>query len=105
MTTNFSVLPSKIKIRKIENGNAYVRLRSNITEKEIQHEEITDIIYECDEVEIILVNRANLEEYVEEQFEALFTLWKQKENAPKPVTEQERLEALEQGLLEVILNG
>lgn len=102
MLVNYSQLPNKTHIRKIENGNAYIRLRDNITEKTLQYEEVTDTIYECDEVEIVLSNRANLAEYADEQFDALFAMGKQIENTPKMPTEENRISTLEQAMLELL---
>jgi hypothetical protein len=41
-----SVYPEKYKIRTVEDGIAYIRLRRNITEKEVEHDGQTDIIYD-----------------------------------------------------------
>ena len=81
MIVEGSVVPAKVKIKKVERGMANVILRRNIEEKELVNEEgDNDIVYQYEEVEVELVNRINLEEYIEDNFDVLFEAGLDKEN-------------------------
>lgn len=102
MLVQGSVYPEKYKIRTVEDGIAYIRLRRNITEKEVEHDGQTSIIYEYEETEVQLVYRPNLEEYIEQYFDALFEQGILNERAlPKP-TEEQRISALEDVILQIL---
>ena len=105
MLVESSVYPAKIQIVNYEKGNAVVKLRKNIKEKEIENEEGTDIIYEYEETEVVLANRNNIKEYMENNFEILFEEGIAKENAIEPPTLEERLEALEEMELERLMSS
>lgn len=101
MLVEGSVYPPKIQIVNYKKGNAIVKLRRNITEKEIENEDgSTDIIYEYEETEIILVNRNNLEGYIEDNFDIIFEAGLKNENEDEETIE-ERIEELEQKLEEL----
>ena len=75
MLVQGSVYPPKIQIINYQRGNAIVKLRRNIKEKEIKNEDgSTDTLYEYEETEIIIGNRGNIEEYIEKNFDALFEM-------------------------------
>jgi hypothetical protein len=61
--------PSTIK----RMGNR-VKLRKNITEIQIETEQGTETQYEYDEAEVSLIPRANEEQYINDNFDALFAL-------------------------------
>lgn len=105
MKVQSSIRPSEFYIRKIELGNSYIKLRKNIQEKEVSHEEGIDTTYEYDEVEVVIANRTSLSEYIIEYFDELFEMGLEKANElPKPTLE-ERLQALEVMELEKLLGG
>jgi len=97
MIVQGSASPKKIWIRYIdENNNDVIRLTRNVIEKDIT-DEITNNIrkfYEYEEIEISIANRNNLEEYVLNNFDAIFekglsdlTLQKQIEEKDKQIKE------------------
>lgn len=101
MLVEGSVYPPKIQIVNYKKGDAIVKLRRNITEKEIENEDgSTDIIYEYEETEIILVNRNNLEGYIEDNFDMIFEAGLESETEHEETIE-ERIERLEQELEEL----
>ena len=107
MKVQSTIFPSEFLVRKTELGNSHVLLRKNIEEKQIQEEEQEEIttVYEYDEVEVVIANRVNLADYITTNFEVLFEQGLLRENEPKTPSDKERLEALEDAMLEVVLNG
>lgn len=105
MKVQSSIYPENIWVRKIELGDAYIKLRNNIVEKEVENEGVIDTIYEFDEVEVKIANRPNLIQYIENNFSSLFEKGIQEEAQFKHPTTEERLEALELAILEMILGG
>lgn len=105
MKVQSSIYPEKILVRKIELGDAYIKLRNNIVEKEVENEGVVDTIYEFDEVEVKIANRPNLIQYIENNFSSLFEKGIQEEVQFKHPTTEERLETLELAILEMILGG
>ncbi len=93
MKVRSSIRPNKFHIRKTELGNSYVKLRRNIQEKEVEYGESIDIVYEYDEVEVVVVNRANLAEYITEHFDKLFEIGlKMEDEMSEPTMEEVQLE-------------
>ena len=100
-----SAYPERIWIRNKELDYIYITLRDNVEEKQIEHDETTDTIYEYDEVTIKIVDRPNLEEYINTYFDALFEMGLQQEATPPLPTEEERLQAVEDAVLFLSLGG
>ena len=89
------IYPDSIWLRKTETGKAYLRLRDNIEEVERETEdEEKETIYEYDEVEVVVANRQNLMDYVENNFSDLFELGKE-QMAKVEKTSEEKIEELE----------
>ena len=105
MKVQSSIRPSEFYIRKTELGNSYIKLRKNIQEKEVEYEEGADVIYEYDEVEVVVANRVNLAEYILKYFDELFEMGLEKEEELSEPTIEKRLQALEIMELERILGG
>ena len=105
MKVQGSAYPENIWIRNKELDYVNVTLRDNVEEKQIEHDETTDTIYEYDEVTIKIVDRPNLEEYINTYFDALFEMGLQQETTPPPPTEEERLQAIEDVVLFLSLGG
>jgi hypothetical protein len=105
MKVQGSAYPERIWIRNKELGYVNVTLRDNVEEKQIEHDETTDTIYEYDEVTIKIVDRPNLEEYINTYFDALFEMGLQQEATPPLPTEEERLQAIEDAVLFLSLGG
>lgn len=85
-------------MRKIEQGVARVRLTRSVK----RLEEDGETIYEYEEAEVNLVDRPNLEEYITENFDALFEDGLIKERTPDEPTNKERIDAIEDALLAVM---
>ena len=100
MLVEGSVYPPKIQVTNYEKGNAFVKLRRNIKEKEIENEESTDTVYEYKETEVEIANRNNLKEYIENNFDMIFEAGLEKENEYQETIE-ERIERLEEELEEL----
>ena len=100
-----SIRPGDFYMRKVESNNSYIKLRKNIQEKEVGHNEGVDIVYEYDEVEVVVANRTNLSEYITEYFDELFAMGLEKANEFPEPTLEERLQALEVMELERLLGG
>jgi len=66
-----SVIPSPYEIRKKTDKEIFVRLRDNIEEK-VREDEGTSTYYEYDEIEIRIPLTQDVEQYIEDNFEALF---------------------------------
>lgn len=105
MKVQGSAYPESIWIRNKELGYVNVTLRDNVEEKQIEHDETTDTIYEYDEVTIKIVDRPNLEEYITAHFDVLFEMGLQQEATPPLPTEEERLQAVEDAVLFLSLGG
>lgn len=95
MIVKSNVKPETIWVRKHdeETGNAIIRLRRNIVETQVALEgtDETETIFEYEETEVEIVDRENLQEYLESQFTALFDKGLEIENAPAPLTEADLL--------------
>ena len=64
-------------LRKTEGDRHYVRLRRNHEsfEKADMDEETPTTYWRCDEIELRLPIRENVEQYVEDNFDVLFDTW------------------------------
>ena len=82
MKVQGSAYPERIWIRNKELGYVYITLRDNVEEKQVEHDETTDAIYD-----------------------ALFEMWLQQEATPPLPTEEERLQAIEDAVLFLSLGG
>ena len=69
---NSSVIPSPYEIRKKTDKEVFALLRDNIEEKTREGEEGTSTYYEYDEIEIKIPLTQDAEQYIEDNFEALF---------------------------------
>lgn len=105
MRVQSSISPNEFYIRKTELGNSYIKLRKNIEEKEVGHEESVDTVYEYDEVEVVVVNRANLAEYITEYFDELFKMGLEKEKQSLEPTVEERLQMAEDTIMFLLMGG
>lgn len=101
MKVNSSVRPNKFYIRKRELGEVFIKLRKNIeeVEEEIDSGEV-ETIYNYDEVEVKIVDRGNLEEYINNNFEPLFKLGI-RNKSKKEISDAEKIEELEETLMEM----
>lgn len=101
MKAESNIIPNKITIERYE-GNADVVLTENI--QTITKDEIE--CYQYDSYRITIIDRPNLDESVEANFDAWLESAKLKEiETVQPPTEAERLIALETAMLEMILGG
>ena len=105
MKVQGSAYPESIWIRNKELDYINVTLRRNVEEKLIEKENDIETIYEYDEVTIKIVDRPNLEEYINTYFDALFEMGLQQEATPPLPTEEERLQAVEDAVLFLSLGG
>lgn len=105
MKVQGSAYPESIWIRNKELDYINVTLRKNVEEKQIEKEEGIETIYEYDEVTIKLIDRPNLEEYIQNNFDVLFDMGLQQEATPPLPTEEERIQAVEDALLILSLGG
>jgi len=105
MKVQGSAYPESIWIRNKELDYVNVTLRRNVEEKQIEREEGIETIYEYDEVTIKLIDRPNLEEYIQNNFDVLFDMGLQQEATPPLPTEEERIQAVEDALLILSLGG
>lgn len=105
MKVQGSAYPESIWIRNMELDYINVTLRRNVEEKQIEKENDIETVYEYDEVTIKLIDRPNLEEYIQNNFDALFNLGLQQEATPPLPTEEERIQAVEDALLILSLGG
>lgn len=75
MKSQSNVVPEKIWVKKIENNTATVVLRKDVIKS--ANRDVNDELqtfYEYDEVAIELVNRPQLEKYIERHFDELFMI-------------------------------
>ena len=72
MKVQSSVMPDPVWVKIREQGKATVRLRKNAEEKTREDEEGTSTCYEYDEVEITIPNRADVGQYVADNFDDLW---------------------------------
>jgi predicted transcriptional regulator len=63
------IKPDKYLIRKTDDDSHYVKLRQNI--KEITNEETNSKAYQYEELEVIIPKKKNIDEYIQNNFEAL----------------------------------
>lgn len=92
MKSQSNIMQDKIWVRGVENGIRHITLRRNFIEKIVNHIEIQEKIYEYEETNIYIINRENIEDYVESNFNVLFEQGLLDENATKPLTELELLQ-------------
>lgn len=99
MKVQGSVNPDAIWVKEGKNGIVTVLLRKNVT---TTTNEYGDTIYEYDEVEVQLADRANLIDYIQNNFDLIFNEGLAKEGLPPEPTIEERISALENALLNLI---
>lgn len=114
MRVQSTVRPSDFFIRKSHLGNVHLILRKNITElvTEVEgDEEDIQVIFNYDEVEVVISNRENLTEYVLDNFDSLYDLGVEQEKKKKneeidEVTGlKQELDLVKTVLDDIILNG
>jgi hypothetical protein len=59
-------------LRKTEDGKHYIRIRMNHKEIERETDEGIETMWQCDEVEVMMPQRADIEQYVKNHHKALF---------------------------------
>lgn len=102
MKAESNIKPNQIEIKSRDNM-CKVLLRKNISEKIIENEGgNTDTLYEYDEVKVNIADRNNLKSYIENNFDMIFQGGLDKENTPPEPTEKERIEALEEAVIESV---
>ena len=85
-----TVQPNQYWIRKTDDKQHYIKLRKNIEElTRVEEDETTSIYYQYDELEITVPKRSDIEEYLANNFEALFV-------AHCPEKAYEKIQLLEQ---------
>lgn len=94
--------PKKVELRKKEGKVNEYFLRKNISSKEITNEQETTTMYEYEEVKIKLVERNNILDYINNNFEDLFQIGITEENTPEPPSKQERIDELENTLMQLL---
>lgn len=99
MKSQSNYIPDVVWVREETNGIRHITLRRNFTE--IADEDNT--MYEYDEVEIYLVDRENIEEYVGNNFDTLFVAGLSNEVSEPRVTTEEKLEELAGTVNEALL--
>ena len=103
MKAESNIKPNQIKIKGKNGGMCKVLLRKNVSEKTIENEDgSTDTLYEYDEVIVELAERNNLENYISNNFDMIYQAGLDKENTPPEPTEKERIEALEEAVIESV---
>lgn len=102
MKSQSNLIQDKIWVREIENGIRHITLRNNFQEKTVQHMEETKKIYEYDETNIYIIDRENIEDYVNVNFDVLFEQGLLQENKPNEPTIEDRIASLENAIVEVM---
>ena len=102
MKAQSSVTPDDFWIRRRDNGNAYIILRKNVETKQREEDEGLSTYFEYDEVEVTISDRRNLADYVDANFDALFDLGVEQASQPKPLSDKERIEELEQIVADMV---
>ena len=64
-----------IWLRKTTDKHHVVRLRRNHETFEVEHDDEVTTYWRCDEIELRLPIRENVEQYVEDNFDMLFDIW------------------------------
>lgn len=112
MRVQSTVRPSDFFIRKSHLGNVHLILRKNITElvTEVEgDEEDIQVIFNYDEVEVIISSRENLTEYVLDNFDSLYDLGVEQEKKNEEIDEvtrlKQELDLVKTVLDDIILNG
>lgn len=90
MKSQCNYIPDKIWIREGIDGLRHITLRRNFVEITANDE----TQYEYEETNIYIVDRYNIEEYVINNFDELFSNGLANENASAPQTTDEKLEEL-----------
>lgn len=105
MKVQSAIYPERYWIRKIELGDVFIKLRKNINEIKSTFENQVYVIYEYDEVEIKIVNRPSIEDYIENNLDDLFNKGLKEENKPKEPTNEDRIQQLEDAILFLLDNN
>lgn len=70
-----TIKPNPIWLRELdEKGNRKVTLRRNVSKETVNHEGIEDEIFEYDEVDVSIIERDNMQQFIEDNFGNLFDL-------------------------------
>lgn len=102
MKAQCNYIPETTWIRELTNGVRHITLRKGFVEKQIQHEENVEIQYEYDETNIYIVDRDNIEEYIQNNFDILFEQGLINENKPKEPSVEDRISSMENVLLNLL---
>ena len=95
--------PQKVELRQEQGKVREYFLRDNITEEQVENEQgnlITQYMY--DEVRVKLVNRANIENYINNNFNLLFEQGQLEEQTPSNPSQDERMSELEDTILNLL---
>ena len=95
--------PQKVELRQEQGKAREYFLRDNITEEQVENEQ-GDLItqYKYDEVRVKLVDRANIEDYINNNFNLLFEQGKLEEQTPDNPSAEERISELEDTILSLL---
>ena len=95
--------PQKVELRQEQGKVREYFLRDNITEEQVENEQ-GDLItqYKYDEVRVKLVNRANIEDYINNNFYLLFEQGQLEEQTPSNPSQDERISELEDTILNLL---
>jgi hypothetical protein len=95
--------PQKVELRQEQGKVREYFLRDNITEEQVENEQ-GDLItqYKYDEVRVKLVNRANIEDYINNNFYLLFEQGQLEEQTPDNPSAEERISELEDTILSLL---
>ena len=95
--------PQKVELRQEQGKAREYFLRDNITEEQVENEQ-GDLItqYKYDEVRVKLVDRANIEDYINNNFYLLFEQGQLKEQTPDNPSAEERISELEDTILSLL---
>lgn len=102
MIVQGSVYPESIEVKETAGSLTKVLLNRGVIEKQIELENNTgsDVVFEYEQVQVNLVERPNLKEYIESNFNLFFDLGLRNEIKPKEPTVSQRLEAMEEALMQ-----
>ena len=89
MTSNCSFIPDTIWVREVENGIRHITLRQNFTESTVVNMGVSEISYTFNETNVFISDRDNIEDFITNNFDNLFSQGITNENAPIPKTDVE----------------
>ena len=101
MTSQCGFSPDVVWIREEANGIRHITLRRNIVQQTVTQDGIQETVYTFEETDVFIPDRDNIQDYVNANFDSLFTLGLQQvaDNETQDAKYQQTVQMIQEGTL------